>query len=272
MPLNPKFTTTTSASAGYVWIKQSHGNLPNQQLLADELATHIMSSKFLSATHIFQAWSNKRTAGQPNTPDMVQILEATIKVSIGTRAEPKPIDHRQGWVAEHLWYFLVKGSYPNGNVTMLFDVGMSATDPGGDGLVIHTNAQGTFLFRLWEIKKVAGETDPNATISRASSQLNDNGLSYLSRYVVNSQAKSLPQPQQDFINLLMDKWVAKSTDSAAGVSIVSSAAKLTSPSFASLTTKFPTHSTNGQLEGRTIDLEDFVSFCDMVCESLWNGI
>ncbi|HEY8272859.1 MAG TPA: hypothetical protein VIG33_18340 [Pseudobdellovibrionaceae bacterium] len=272
MPLNPKFTTTKPTAAGYVWVRQSHGNLVHQQALADDLAVHIVRSKFSSATHIFQAWSQKHTTGQANAAPMKQILEATIKVCIGTQAQPKVVDHRQGWVAEHLWYFLVKGSYPDGNVAMVFDVGMSPTDPGGDGLVIHRTGQDTFIFRLWEIKKVAGETDPNATISRASGQLEEQGLAYLSRYVVNSQEKDLPQAEKEFINLLMDKWVAKSDDSAAGVSVVCSAAKLTNPSFASLSTKFPKFSSNGTLEGRTVDLEDFVSFCEMVCESLWKGI
>ena len=95
---------------------------------------------------------------------------------------------------------------------------------------------------------------------------------YLSRYVINNQAKNLPPAEQNFINQMMDKWVARSPDSAAGISIMSSAANLTNPSFTPLATNFPNYSTNGTLEGRTIDVVDFAGFCNMVCLSLWKGI
>lgn len=272
MPLNPKFTTTTPAAIGYVWIKQSHGNLAAQQALADELAEHIMNSKFPTTAHIPQAWKSKKVSGRANSPAMQQILEATIKICVGTQATPKHVDHRQGWVAEHLWFFLLKGSYPSGNVEMLFDVSLASTDPGGDGLVIHKDPSGTLIFRLWEIKKVTGSTAPNATISKAADQLDDRGLSYLSRYVINSQNAPYSPHVRTFVDQLMEKWIAKSADSSAGVSVVCSASHLSTPSFSPLATKFPGFSSNGTLEGRTIDLDDFVSFCDMVCVSLWNGI
>ncbi len=272
MPLNPKFIRTQPVAVGYVWNKHTHSNSSTPQILADELADRIMKSKFPSAAHIYNAWLQKKTSGQANTAQMAQVLETTIKLFIGLQTQPKPADHRQGWVAEHLWYFLMKGSYPNDNVALLFDVGISPTDPGGDGLVIHTNAKGELLFRLWEIKKVSLSTNPNSTITTASNQLAEKGGEYISRYVINSQEKDLPQNLREYIDHLAEKWIAQADDSAAGITIVSSMAKLTSPSFASLATAFPKYATNNVLEGRTIELQDFDNFCELVCRSLWNGI
>lgn len=271
MPLNPKFTTTTPGATGYVWIKQAHSNLANQQALADELAAHVMQSKL--PTHQYAAWLNKRNNGTTNAATIAHALEATLFNCIGLQAHPKPDDHCQGWVAEHLWYFLVRGSYNQPSVERLFDVSISSTDPGGDGLVIHRTATGTFLFRLWEIKKITGQTvNVNTVISNASDQLHEKGRFYLSRYVINTQQVELPQDIRVFIDQLMEKWIDESDDAAAGITVVSSTAKLANPSFANLATKFPKFSANNMLEGRTIELVDFEGFCKMVCESLWKGI
>lgn len=271
MPLNPHFNTTSTTISGYVWIKQAHGNIASQQTLADQLAVQIMQSKL--PPHQYNAWLKKRNNGIVNTAIMAHALEATLFNCIGLQANPKPDDHRQGWVAEHLWYFLVRGSYQPPNTERLFDVSISSTDPGGDGLVIHRTPAGTLLFRLWEIKKITGQTvTVNSVISGASDQLQEKGRFYLSRYVINAQQVELPQELRQFIDQLMEKWIDQGEDASAGITVVSSSTKLTNPSFATLATRFPKFAANSTLEGRTIELTDFDDFCRLVCESLWKGI
>lgn len=274
MPLYPHFTPATPAATGFTWIKLDHTNPGQEALLADELAELIMRGKLQGMAHIFNSWLTKRNQNLAIPQPHISALEGIISICIGTQAVPKPDDHRQGWVAEHLWYFLVNGSYPSVNLVRIFDVGISSTDPGGDGLVIHRKLDGSLYYRLWELKKVAGSatTTVDQTISKAAGQLSANGVKYISRYVIQNQNQVMSVDEKNFLNEMIECWLSSDPRASVGIATISATAKLTSPNFNPLTSTFTAFAAQGSLEGRTIAIQNFDNFCDLVCRSIWKGI
>lgn len=273
MPLNPYFTKFTASTNGIILIQLNHNNPSAEAAMASELADYIMKVKLQSLLDFYNGWNQKRLFGTANTPTIQVALENIIGMCIGLSSNPKTEDHRQGWVAEHLWYFLVNGSYPIGDVVRVFDVGISPTEPGGDGFVIHQNTTGLY-FRLWELKKIShtASTNVNQVISNATGQLNDKGTKYISKFVIENQNKGLSPAEEALLGQVINDWIDKKSTVGVGVSTISSRSQLQNPNFSPLVTTFPHISLAGNLEGRTIALENFDTFCDLVCRSLWNGI
>lgn len=274
MPLNGSFNNTVPTSTGYIWLKQDKNSSSTEVQLAEKLAESIMEMKVGNIGTLFADWLNKKNNGGTHPKNVSDALEAFVEVCIGTRAAQKTTDHKQGWVAEHLWFFLVKGSYPPGSVERVFDVGLSPTDPGGDGLVIHKDSNGVLLFKLWELKKISDRSTGtiNATITKAANQLKEKGTKYIMRYVIQSQDIDLTTSERTLLNRMPDEWLAQSSYAGGGISAIGSSNKLSSPNFTQLATNFSTFSSIGALEGRTIALQSFDQFCDHVCDFIWNGI
>lgn len=271
MPLNPHFTKTSNVLNGLTFIRLDHTNPMYEAQLADELANYIMQSKLSKFPAHYQAWINKNSTGNLNPSNIEHFLEAIVRVSIGTIIQPKDLDHIQGWVAEHLWYYLIKGSYPLGHIVRVFDVGISSTEHGGDGFVLHNNSNG-LKFRLWEIKKISGTTNVNSVIRKASNQLKNRGTEYISRFVQENQNNNLSAQEEVILIQAIEDWINMNSSVGIGISTISSSAKLRSPSFQPLVNKFPQISANGNIEGRVISLDDFDRFCTLVCRRIWNGI
>lgn len=273
MPLNPYFSKTANNANGFVLIRLDHANPAAEASMAVDLADYIMKSKLCNMPSFYSGWKQKTINGTPNLPAIKQALEGIVGISIGLSASQKPLDHRQGWVAEHLWYYLINGSYPLGHTIRIFDVGLSATEPGGDGLVFHTTSSG-LSFRLWELKKIAhsSSTNVNQVISKASKQLQDKGTQYVSRFVLENQNKGLPPAEAAFLNQAIEAWIANTNTVGVGISTVSSKIHLQNPNFSPLVSAFPQISAHGNIEGRSIALDNFDVFCDLVCGSIWNGI
>lgn len=277
MPLNPKFQSAVQISAGFFWLRQEPNAAITQSLLAEELAEYIMKFKLGRMINHFNGWQMKRVNNQiTNPPATILALESIIRPCIGLRSNPKPDDHIQGWVSEHLWYFLIKGSYTTSipQVKKLFGVGLSSTDPGGDGLVFYERPDGTLIFRLWELKKISDVStgNINSTITKAIKQLEDNGPEYLMRFTTENQDTELTTVEKSLIDKMIDEWYSKSDRAGAGVSVSGSDSKLMNANFNGLPITFPHFSTHGTLEARSIVINNFNNFCNLVCDNIWKGI
>jgi len=102
-----------------------HIDPDTEPILAKLLAENVMKSKFGGATHIIKAWETKKNKGFPPPPELIEAAKAAIDLAIGLPSSPKDENHIQGWVAEHLWSFLLKNSYRDNSVELIFEPGIS---------------------------------------------------------------------------------------------------------------------------------------------------
>ncbi|MFC0550507.1 hypothetical protein ACFFHJ_06385 [Planotetraspora thailandica] len=184
-------------------------------------------------------------------------------------------DHIQGFVAELLWNRLIQdrtSCHDGRTLVHTEEIKGDPTGTGGDGLVVYEIADGTLVFRLWEIKKHVSASPISATIKRATDQLAAHGARYLAMLTGpgTKQAGSLGQLYGDLVNL----WLAGSSRAGIGVSVATSAeyAPNDHPFFANVAPVFPQFPAEGQREALMVAVSDFAAFAERVRKIVWTGL
>ncbi len=95
---------------------------------------------------------------------------------------------------------------------------MDALEPGGDGLVVYQDCQGTLVYRLWEIKKHDAKAGISSTINTASKQLRDRGDQYLSK-LAGPETLTEDLALGDLYANMIEWWWDRSNRAGVGVSV-----------------------------------------------------
>ncbi|MFI7632301.1 hypothetical protein [Microbispora rosea] len=183
--------------------------------------------------------------------------------------------HIQGFVAELLWNRLIQDrtSCPDGRkLVHTEEIKGDPTGTGGDGLVVYEIADGTLVFRLWEIKKHVSASPITATIKRAADQLADHGARYLA--MLTGPGTKQAGPLGRLYGDLVDLWLIGSSRAGVGVSIATSVehAPGTHPAFANVAPVFPQFPAEGQREALMVAVSDFPAFAERVRKIVWTGL
>jgi hypothetical protein len=180
-------------------------------------------------------------------------------------------------LAELLWGALVRerlACRDGRRLVRAHSVKPDPLEPGGDGLVIYEIADGTLVFRLWEIKKHdSAARRLSATIGRASKQLAGRGKEYLAK-LAGPETVEQPGHMGRLYADIVELWLDGSRRAGVGVSVGTSVqhAPAGPAAFGSITTAFPQFDQPGQTEGIVVAMPDFPAFALRVREIVWSGL
>lgn len=283
MPIDPPppflsyITHVEMSQNNYLWAY--HTFLPNSdiRLAARSLAIEIASAKLIGLDGLHRSRIIGRISGEDIPFDDVteQLAQVYLAAAFGTREQPKPLDHRQGTVAEHIWYciFSEQGAPFDGRPYHIQNLGRNVTDEGGDGLTILEVRQNSPDFRLWEIKKKDPLGDSaSTTINRATNQLRSRAPQYLATYSTALQESSDSRISALAVNLV-EHWLR--SDTSAGVGVLVATAPPPSPptrSFGALNNMFANLPLPRQKVGHWLAIDQFSTFCELVKDELWTAI
>jgi hypothetical protein len=174
-------------------------------------------------------------------------------------------------VAEHLWFFIVQEDVDVYPVVHAEGPGVRATDPGGDGLVIHRTPAGALLFRLWEVKKCTGTAAVSSTVNTAYLQLKNRALRYLAEYTAIAAVEG-DDELSAFLREMIELWVDAAPSAAAGVSVATSIPQVPQRCFTSFGDHFPSMISPKRLRGMLTAVRSFPDFAKAVKEEVWKGL
>lgn len=266
-----KSVETNAETHSWTLVNQDSHKSPIEAL-ASALADRIMEHRCIACPCHYKAWKQHVEGGPPPGGSSKDALIAFIKPAFGLPTDPEPVlpDHLEGFVAEQLWYFLSL-EVPLEEIVRIERPGFLATDPGGDGLVIHRVRAGHLMFRLWEIKKCTGDSPVSATVNTAYNQLNSKATEYLARYTAIGQ--ELPNAElAEFYGQLIDFWVEARPEAAAGVSVTTSTEHAPQQCFTTFGQQFPRFVNPVRLRGMLTAIENFPAFAVKVRDMIWIGL
>lgn len=249
---------------------------PDREAAAQILAEDAMRIR-CGKSPILDRWMARRDRRNPGANSTDDVVATYVSIGFGLPGKnPATPDHLQGLVAELLWNRLIseRAVCADGRqLVKAHSVKPDPLEPGGDGLVIYV-VGGTFVFRLWEIKKHDAPSQPiSATIRRASKQLASRGNEYLAKL---AGPETIEQGGQlgDFYAELVELWLDGSDRAGVGVSVGTSEsfAPTRSAAFNSIMTEFPQFNHAGQTESVIVALQDFPGFAARVREIVWSGL
>jgi hypothetical protein len=221
------------------------------------------------------SWRARRDGGPPHPATRAQAVAVFAAIGFGLPDSPADEDHLQGHVAELLWGRLVNERTvcdDGRKLVYATPVKADSQERGGDGLVVYSIEDSTFVFRLWEIKKHDSTNLVSATISRASRQLVRRGKEYLAKLAGPETAREGPLGQlfADMVEL----WLDSSDRAGVGVSVGTSASHAPSNprAFGSVATTFPKFTQPGQTEAIVVAVPDYRLFAERVREIVWTGL
>lgn len=257
---------------GYVWESYvMDGDDPGiLQRAAQVMAEFIVEEK-CPAT-VAAIWRRTRNSGGVVTDSERRNLLANLKETFGSPDKPRPDDHVQGAIAEYLWLVVMQNRNEPREVVRIEKPSFSVTDPGGDGLVVYRDSNGTLIFRLWEIKKHTSTGTPLHDKARAAySQLTEQALSYLARYSTVRQVLESSDPElAQLYARLVDLWDEQAPEVGAGVSIATSHSGDLDNCFTDFPSHFPDFALTGErLEALLQGISDYARFCAAVKEAAW---
>ncbi|MGH3892708.1 MAG: hypothetical protein ACRDTW_14175 [Rhodococcus qingshengii] len=221
-------------------------------------------------------WRSRRGGAPAQTGSRLQALETIVSIAFGLPGKPKNIDHVQGHVAELFWNRLINERTlcrDGRQLVRAHPIKIDALEPGGDGFVVYQDTCGTFVFRLWEIKKHDAENSVSATINRASKQLFDRGHEYLAKLAGPETLTEVGELGDLYANMT-ELWFDRSTRAGVGVSVGTSDhhAPKRPNAFGSIRTQFPEFTETSQTESIVVAVPDFPAFADQVKEIVWSGL
>jgi hypothetical protein len=256
------------------WMLGTLSDQPNEDLDAAAwiVAERVLAARFGRATHLFDLWRNSATTGAPLAPDEQTRVLPFIRTAFGIPDAPISEEHVQGYIAEFLWFSLIR-ELPGERrqIRRIEQPGFYVTGPGGDGLATYELADGTLIFRLWEIKKHVSSAHLSATVSRACGQLNRNGAIYLAQYV--AVAPEGDPALAELYGRLVDLWVDNAGEAGVGVAIGTS--RSSAPRrrcFSGMLRHFPGLGGGDQLEGLVVAIADFPAFARRVRGFVWSAL
>jgi hypothetical protein len=241
------------------------------QLLADD-AMKIACGN----SPILDRWRARRDGGPTETGASLAAVKTYVAIGFNLPGDPVNNDHVQGHVAELLWNRLLQERTvcrDGRQLVRAHPVKADPLEPGGDGLVVYQDNQGTLVFRLWEIKKHDANQRVSATINRASKQLSSRGHEYLAKLAGPETITENGALGELYANMV-ELWFDRSERAGVGVSVGTSAhhAPTRPLAFRSITTAFPEFARAGQTESIVVAVPDFPGFADRVKEIVWSGL
>lgn len=242
---------------------------PNAQA-AGFVAEQAMRERCKGAPANFELWRASAFDERELTDREREKVEPFIRTGFGLPAHPLPDDHLQGYVAEFVWFLLMRDSTSDGReLGLITGPGFHVTGPGGDGLVVYRQAD-TPIFRLWEIKKHHSKSHVSSTVARACKQLNTKATEYL------AQLTALAEQQSDDVAVLLaqlvDLWVDGDARAGAGVAVSTSSSSHPTRCFGNMSRQFPRLTEPGQLEGLVVGLDDLPEFAERVRDTVWSAL
>jgi len=274
MKLNNFFQASENVANTHSWTLTKHDmGSSDVDSLARILAELIMEHRCRGCPQYYELWKQRLGGGEGPSGSAADALRAFIEPVFGLPEKPDsvPRDHLEGYVAEYLWYFLSLEGFAGENVVRIEPPGFTATDPGGDGLIIHRYTSVDLMFRLWEIKKCTGGSKVSLTVGNAYRQLNAKATEYLARYTTIGQ--EIPDAKlADFYGQLIDLWIDARPEAAAGVSVTTSLALVPSRCFTTFGKRFPKFANPVRLRGMLTAIGDFPEFVNKVREYVWTGL
>ena len=268
------FFTSEKVEATHSWTLARHSDTSsNVDDLAHLLAELIMGHRCRGCPQYYRMWKQRLDGGKGLSSPAAEALSAFIKPVFGLPENPDSVDrdHMEGYVAEYLWYFLSLDGLAGGNIVRIEPPGFTATDPGGDGLIIHHHASANLMFRLWEIKKCTGDSKVSHTVGNAYRQLDAKATEYLARYTAIGQ-EIADTALSDFYGQLVDLWIDAKPEAAAGVSVATSLARCPNRCFTTFGKNFPRFTDPIRLRGMLTAIADFPKFANKVREYIWTGL
>lgn len=228
------------------------------------------------ASSVLERWRQTRDGGPAQTGARLRAAETFVNIGFGLPGRPKNVDHVQGHVAELLWNRVIRerAICRDGRAFLAAEpVKSDPLEPGGDGLVVYTAADGSLVFRLWEIKKHDSVSGVSQTINRAGKQLKTRGHEYLAKLTGPATLASTGDLAELYDSML-ELWFDRSPRAGIGVSV--SASDTHAPSsrraFGSLRAHFPEFTLPSQTEAVVLALPEFPSFVNQVKEIVWSGL
>lgn len=226
------------------------------------------------ASKVLSWWRQRRNGGAAHTGSRLATVQTYVDIAFKANVNR---DHLQGHVAELLWSRLVQErpvSRDGRHLVRAHPVKADPLEPGGDGLVIYVDGNGTLVFRLWEIKKHNTAGSVSGTIGRASKQLLNRGHEYLAKLAGPETIADHDGPLADLYADMVELWFDRSDRAGVGVSVGTSAdqAPKRPTTFKSITTTFPEFRRSGQVESIVVAIPDFAGFADRVKEIVWSGL
>lgn len=221
-------------------------------------------------------WRARRGGGPGHAGGRLEAIKTFVAIAFGIPEKPASIDHVQGYVAELVWNRLVQERTvcrDDRQLVRAHDIKADPLEPGGDGLAVYRDGDGTLVFRLWEIKKHAAKQSVATTINRASTQLSNRGHEYLAKLAGPATLTDDDELGELYANMV-ELWFERSERAGVGVSVGTSAhqAPKQPRSFRSIRVRFPDFAQAGQLEGIVVAVPDFPGFADRVKEIVWSGL
>lgn len=279
MAIQDYFQQSETTASTHTWALVSHNptTLPVNGL-ACELADRIVKFQCRGALHHYDAWRAKAHDGTLLPDSAQRALNAFFTTVFGTSGDIKtiPRDHLEGYVGQMLWYFLCEEKQSAESILRIQPPGFKATDPGGDGLVIHRLPDLRLMFRLWEMKKFVPTSNTSSssvasTVDTAYNQLDAKALEYLARYTAIGQELNDVE-LQEFYGKLVELWDDASDQAAAGVAVATSLAHVPRTCFGTFGQRFPRFIDPVRLRGMLTAIDDFAVFCSKVQEEIWKGL
>lgn len=268
------FFTSENVKATHSWTLARHNDTSsNVDDLARLLAELIMEHRCRGCLQYYKIWKQRLGGGAGLSGPATEALRAFIKPVFGLPENPDsvPRSHMEGYVAEYLWYFLSLDGLAGGNIARIEPPGFTATDPGGDGLIVHHNTSANLVFRLWEIKKCTGSSGVSLTVRNAYRQLDAKATEYLARYTAIGQ-EIADATLSAFYGQLVDLWIDAKPEAAAGVSVATSLVLCPNRCFTTFGKKFPRFTNPVRLRGMLTAIGDFSEFVNKVREYIWTGL
>jgi hypothetical protein len=274
MALSDYFELTENPAETHTWVLRQRTDEPAPvQALANELADLIVQHRTHRTPQHYAAWRTRFDGGMAPARASATFLRALLRPAVGMRDDDPQFstEHLEGFVSEHLWYFLAKEAAEWEYVARIEPPSFSVTDQGGDALIIHELAAGRYMFRLWEIKKLTGKGEVSDTVGRAYTQLDSRAMEYLARYVAREKALD-DAALEDFYGRLMDLWTDADPAAAAGVAVSTSCEKIPDRCFTTFGERFPRFTNPVRLRGMLTAVGDFSAFAKLVQEAVWKGL
>jgi hypothetical protein len=264
------FKTTINDKDTHYWHLCEAAIRTDIQGFAKIVANEIVKYRCQGAEKIHILWYNKAFLGEEH--NKTPLIKPFIIPNVGTKDDPKPDDHLEGMIGEHLWYFLMQRiEHNDGPFIELEGPGLNITEGGGDGFALHKTSDGQHRFRLWELKKNSGESTVSSTIGTAYNQLKNRAPEYLAKISMKGGTISDPELKEIYANLV-EMWLEGAPEASAGIHCVTCSSKKPRTCFSTFGDRFPELSSPKRLHGMLSTIDEFTAFAQQVREVLWKGL
>jgi hypothetical protein len=107
--VRPRFEKEITDLRTHSWTLERLRTTSTIAELAFLLAELIMKYRCRYRDDIFEMWSERRTLKSEVDDAQLQLLTMMVAAAVGALDAHRPAHHVEGFVAEHLWYFLAHG-------------------------------------------------------------------------------------------------------------------------------------------------------------------